>query len=86
MDTCACLFTGEFSLVIKRQLMSPELKVVAFPEAPLSGCLSTKPPSSLALNLGEEGLRAKLRASALDLLFLPTRVPCCPVCGPFIGC
>lgn len=31
----------------KWQLMSPELKVVAFSEAPLSGCLTTKPPSSL---------------------------------------
>lgn len=34
LDTCACLFTGELPQIIKRQLMSLELKVVAFSEAP----------------------------------------------------
>lgn len=31
--------------------------------------------------LGEEGLRTNLRPIALDLLFMPTRVPLCPIPG-----
>lgn len=60
-------------LIIKRQLMSPELKNVAFLEAEfcliLSGCLTIEPTGQAALNLRKEGLRTNLRPVAFGFTF-----------------
>lgn len=66
--SCVCTYI----LIIKRQLMSTELKDVAFLETEFCldrGCLTTEPPGQAALNLGEEGLRTNLRSVAFGFTF-----------------